>query len=532
MIKIEYVSDMTFAPVAKSIVSELNFDVTMQGCDISQHIQRLKGIESNNGTDVLIIHCTPEYYCNRENGRIDFNIADTLFESLEQYLKEPNAPWVIINTVEYYGHSFIGIDEVGILKEYYELNSKIATYAIKIRKLRLIDVGSMLAKLGVKSARNEKNNFIMKLPYKASVIKEIASGYTALIKDIYSSRKKVLLLDADNTLWGGVVGEDGCSGIKIDPNNYPGIAYWNFQKKIKELKNSGMLLALVSKNNDADVVEAFNTVNMPLSLTDFTIRRVNWNSKSTNITDIAVALNLGLDSFVFVDDNIFEIEQVRHALPDVCCYQYPAKEPENGVELIANIRGLGTWRITSEDAVKTKMYAEEVMRQEARSSANSLQDYLQSLDLNLEYGLNRESEIGRITQLINKTNQFNLTTRRYSENEVNSIMKTDEVYDFRVVDKYGDMGIVGVCIVKGNNIDTFLMSCRALGREVESTMLKIICKDRKLSAEFIPSKKNQMVCEFYDKNGFKIIDYEDQKVVYEFDSGPIPKFEINLKEVR
>jgi FkbH-like protein len=531
MIKLEYVSDITFAPLAKSISSGLNLEVSIRGYDISQQIQRLKSEVVDNSVDVLIIHCTPDFYCNRDDGRINFNLVDTLIDSIKQYLSKTNAPWVIINTVEYIGHSFIGIEGAQRLREFHELNARITMLASTQHKLRLIDIGSILATLGLKTAKNEKNNYIMKLPYRGGAIQEIAAGYALLIEDIYKTRKKVLVLDADNTLWGGVVGEDGCSGIKIDPVNYPGAAYWNFQKKIKELKEAGIVLALVSKNNDDDIVEVFNLIKMPLELNDFTIRRVNWNSKSNNISEIANALNLGLDSFIFIDDNIFEIEQVRSALPDVLCCQYPVQQPEEAVDLVKNIRGLSTWRITNEDALKTKMYADEAVRLQLRSNSNSLQEYLQTLDLNLEYGLNRKSEIVRITQLINKTNQFNLTTRRYSENEVDAIMNSDEVYDFRVVDKFGDMGIVGVCIVKKSNIDTFLMSCRALGREVESTMLKIICKNRKLTAEYIFSNKNQMVSTFYEKNGFKIINHNSQMVKYEFDEGPKPKFEIKLKEV-
>ena len=534
MLKIEYVSDITFAPLAKSIARGLNFEVSIHGCDIGQQIQRLKCHEVDEvggSVDILIIHCTPDYYCNRNDGSIDFNIAETLFISVEEYLSRPKSPWVIINTIEYQGHSFIGIEEVKKIREFHELNIRITMLLKNQRKLRLLDIGSLLAKFGLKGAKNEKNNYIIKLPYTGTAQKEIAEGYVSLIEDIYLPRKKVLVLDADNTLWGGIVGEEGCNGIKIDPINYPGVAYWNFQKKIKELKETGIILALVSKNNEFDLVEVFNLINMPLELNDFTIRRINWNSKSSNISEIAETLNLGLDSFIFIDDNIFEIEQVRFALPDVLCYQYPVQDPENSLEFIKNIRGIGAWQITNEDSAKTKLYANELMRQEVRSKSNTLQDYLQSLDLNLEYGVNRKTEVGRIAQLINKTNQFNLTTRRYSENEVIIMMLSDEVYDFKIVDKYGDMGIVGVCIVRQKNIDTFLMSCRALGREVESTMLKIICKNRKLTAEYIPTKKNQMVSSFYEKNGFKVIGHEDQKIKYELHSGPEPKFEIKLKEV-
>jgi FkbH-like protein len=532
MIKIEYVSDITFAPIAKSISHGIKFKVDLHSYDISQHIQRLRQESHYINPDVLILHCTSEYYCNRNSGFWDLTIFNEFIQTLEQYLRAPESPWVIINTFEPSNYSFVGMDEMEFLVQFHRMNAELALMAASHSKLRLLNISAILAGNGIKSSKNEKNNYIMKLPYKIGAIEEIASGYIAILEDIYLSRKKVLVLDADNTLWGGIIGEDGCDGVKIDPVNYPGVAYWNFQKKLKEIKKSGILLALVSKNNDADIEDVFNSIQMPLALEDFTIRRVNWINKSSNISEIANDLNLGLDSFVFIDDNIFEIEQVRSALPEVSCYQFPAQQPEEGLDLLKSIDGVWTWRITTEDMAKAKMYAEEVLRQEAKSNANSLHDYLESLSIVLEYGVNRKSQITRVTQLINKTNQFNLTTRRYSENEVGTMMLTEEVYDFRVIDRYGDMGIVGVCIVKNQNIDTFLMSCRALGREVESTMLKIVCRGRKLTSEYMASKKNQMVNSFYDQNGFKIVKQEAGRVIYSLDAGPNPKFEIPIKEVK
>lgn len=527
MIQIEYVSDITFSPVAKLIASGTSIEVNMIGLDISQHIQVLKSPSSRLKSDVLILHCTSNFF----SSNLYVNHIDEFMDALESFVKMENAPWVVINTIEIPEHSFVGVEQVKLLVNFHNLNARLANLAIKHRKLRLVDIGSTVSKLGLDLSLSQKSNYIMKLPYRAKAVQEVASKYISILEDIYLARKKVLVLDADNTLWGGVVGEDGCDGIKIDPFNYPGVAYWNFQLKLKEIKNSGIILVLVSKNNEADVFEVFDKIKMPLGSSDFILKRINWINKAQNISEVSDQLGLGLDSFVFLDDNKFEVEHVRHSLPAVSCYQFPADLPEDGISLLKNIPRLSTWRITDEDVAKSKLYEEEVLRQNDKLNSASLQDYLESLNLKLEYGLNRESQIGRITQLINKTNQFNLTTRRYSENEVAQMMSSENVYDFRVVDKYGDMGIVGVCIVKSGNIDVFLMSCRALGREVESTMLKIVCSNNNLNAEFVLSKKNQMVCNFYEQNGFDITYQDEFKKCYKFSSGPMPKFDIPVQKV-
>ena len=174
------------------------------------------------------------------------------------------------------------------------------------------------------------------------------------------------------------------------------------------------------------------------------------------------------------------------------------------------------------------------MRNETKVNSGSLEEYLKSLQLKLEYGINRQQQILRIAQLTNKTNQFNLTTRRYSESDIQSLMDNHRVYDFRVVDRYGDMGIVGVCIVKEGNIDSFLMSCRALGREVESTMLKTVCENEMpnvLTAEYIRTNKNQMVSHFYEMNGFILVSQNDDYKYYRNETKPTPKFTIEIAEV-
>lgn len=531
-VQVEYVSDIVFAPVAKSIKKNFGLETKWISWDIAQQIQRVMMPNDNCESHVLIIHNTKEFFIR--DGVGEEELRSVFISGLESLLERENCPWVLINTIEVLDDSLVGIDRTRLLGILFSLNAKLVELTVKYSKLRLIDTASALAKLGFERSYNVKNDFIMKQPYKRDGVEALAEAYTRSLEEIFLPRKKVLAVDADNTLWLGVLGEDGVDGIKIDPTTYPGSAYWKFQKQLKAAKDSGLVLALVSKNNDEDMVEVFSKLRMPLSLEDFTIRRVNWVAKSENIRSIAETLNLGLDSFIFVDDNAFEIEQVRHACPMVDCYQFPAEAPEDGLLILREARNIGAWQLTSEDLSKTKLYAEEVKRQAIKDKSHSLEDYLKSLELQIEYGVNRVSELARISQLTNKTNQFNLTTRRYSELDIKSLMNAYQVYDFRIIDRYGDMGIVGVCILKGNYIDTFLMSCRALGREVEATMLKIVCDNnpgKMLAAEFIRSPKNQMVENFYTNNGFILVEDTADFKRFELEFGPKPLFEIPIKEV-
>src|SRR5262249_8847124 len=324
-----------------------------------------------------------------------------------------------------------------------------------------------------------------------------------VIRERYASRKKVVCLDADNTLWGGIVGEDGVERIAID-RQYPGTLYRRFQSQLLDLARSGVVLALVTRNNHADVEEPFERRDMPLKLEHFSSIQVNWEPKSDNIVRVAEELNLGLDSIIFIDDNPFELEQVKAALPEVEVYRFQAQWADAALGLLASIPGLKTWSVTSEDLQKAALYRDERQRTELRKQVTSLGDYLRSLDIRLEVGCNRISQVKRISQLTNKTNQFNLTTRRYSEGDVVSLMEAGSVFDVRLRGRFGDMGVIGVVIVGGGEIDPFLLSCRALGRGVEPQVLDYICRkfgSDALTASYVPTRKNIMTVEFYDANG-------------------------------
>lgn len=342
------------------------------------------------------------------------------------------------------------------------------------------------------------------------------------IKNCFQPRKKCLVLDLDNTLWGGVLGEDGINGIKLG-ESYPGNCFKRFQEYILQIKNTGVILSICSKNNFSDVKELFdNHEEMVLQLDDFVHVKCNWNNKADNINKIAKELNIGLDSIVFVDDNPTEREIVKMMLPEVIVPNFPEK-PFDLIEFMdrINLDFFSVSKLTEEDKKKTQLYKENEKRQQLRKTIVSFEDYIKNLNINLNISLAKETNISRLAQLSQKTNQFNLTTIRYYESDLKGfVSRGNFVFSIDVSDKFGGSGITGLAIVLAKNeslvIDTFLMSCRVLGKKIEKVFLHELLKFFKekgyksIESSWIESKKNQQTKSFYDENGFHLI-YETNK---------------------
>ena len=334
-------------------------------------------------------------------------------------------------------------------------------------------------------------------------------------REFKQSRKKCLVLDMDNTLWGGILGEDGINGIKIG-DTYPGNAFKHFQIKIKELKEIGVILAACSKNNFSDVKKMWKENDrMILKEDDFSVLQINWKNKAENINNISKELNIGLDSFVFIDDNPVERELIKQLLPEVTCLDFPDK-PYNLYNYISYIKEnyFSSYSITDEDLNKTENYLANIQRNKVRDSIVNLDDYLKSLQIELEIdGLNNDN-CQRLSQLCQKTNQFNLSTIRYEESDLFKIdNKSHKIYSLKVNDKFGELGITGLMIIKylknrECEIDTFLMSCRILGRKIENVFLKYILFNlkkegyEKVYAKHLFTKKNSQIKDFLIDNLF------------------------------
>lgn len=337
-----------------------------------------------------------------------------------------------------------------------------------------------------------------------------------LIAAIRGRSFKCLVLDLDNTLWGGVIGDDGLAGIEIGQGSAVGEAHLAFQRYAWRLAQRGVILAVCSKNDEANALEAFDRhPEMLLRREHIACFLANWNDKASNLRQIAKQLNIGVDSLVFVDDNPFERNLIRQELPEVAVPELP-DDPALYAACIAAAGYFEGLSITAEDEERTKLYRANIEREQLRESVTDMASYLASLRMELRYGHFGEVDLPRIVQLINKTNQFNLTTQRYAAPEVQAMMNDRAVLplQFRLLDRFGDNGIIGLVVGKLNDeldldLDTWLMSCRVLGRQVEAAMLNVVVnRARQLGAvaligTYRPTAKNAMVKDHYLKLGFE-----------------------------
>jgi len=357
----------------------------------------------------------------------------------------------------------------------------------------------------------------------------LAEEMTAHARAVLGLTRKVLVTDLDNTLWKGIIGEDGLDGIKVGPGSPAGEAHQQLQQWMLDLKSRGILLAVASKNNRADACLPFEKCpHMLLKLDDFAAFEANWIDKVTNLRTIAKKLSLGLESFVFLDDNPMEREWVRSQLPEVAVV-------ELGPSVFHYVKDLARWNyffgltLSKEDLARAEQYQTEAARRELLASSESLDDFLRQLHLRASCTLVNEKNLARVTQLINKTNQFNLTTRRYTEAQVRQFAADPDGWAaaFQLSDRMGDYGLIGVilCVPDGSPeqwlIDTWLMSCRALGRQMEKFMFDRLIEAaqlrgvRKITGVFCPTAKNALVARHYDDLGFATLSSTPEKVRYE-----------------
>ena len=339
------------------------------------------------------------------------------------------------------------------------------------------------------------------------------------------------MLDLDNTLWGGVIGEDGKAGIQLGHEGI-GLAFVDVQRELLNLRQKGILLAICSKNNPEDAYEVIrNHPAMVLREEHFAAAEINWNDKAENIREIARRLNIGVDSLVFIDDSPVERQRVRSTFPEVAVPEWPLDpcESKRALGRIASEYFL-KFNISEDDRRRGDMYHAQVERERLAGDAGNLEDFYRSLQMKITIGRADHETIPRVTELTQKTNQFNLTTRRYTEPEIASISADGEcrVYWLKLEDRFGPNGIVGVLILRREcrkqwSIDTFLLSCRVIGRTVEEAFLGWTLRELKglgateIMGEYIPTAKNVIAANLYDKLGFTLIDTNDKRTMWTID---------------
>ena len=379
----------------------------------------------------------------------------------------------------------------------------------------ILPVKEVVANLGRKAFYSPKMWYVGSMPYSMkgmAAIAELITRYTSVVK---GAKKKCIAVDLDNTLWGGVIGEDGVNGIQL-ANNKEGARYKDAQRILKKMKEQGVMVAILSKNNVEDVEPVFKHPDMVLQHEDLVAEVINWEPKTVNIRQLAKNLNIGLDSFVFLDDNPAERERMKAECPEVAVIDFP-KDTAQLPNVVAKAYEdyFLTLEVTGEDLKKTAMYRAEAMRKTELSSAVSMEDFLKKLEMTMDIHFMKPEEEKRVTQLTNKTNQFNVTTKRYSEEEIHGLATAEnsDIITVHMADKYGDQGLVSVLILKYEKetaeIDTYLMSCRVMGRKVEDEMMariKGLLKQKGITtvkAAYIKTAKNAPVLDLFEKLGFE-----------------------------
>ena len=339
--------------------------------------------------------------------------------------------------------------------------------------------------------------------------------------------KKLLILDLDNTLWGGTIGDLGWKKIVLGGHDYLGEAFQDFQSKIKSLKNKGVQLAIISKNDEKVALEAFDkNKEMILKKEDFASWKINWDDKAKNLLEITKELNLSPDACVFIDDNINERNRIKTAISDVLVPDLP-EDPSFYVDTLSKLNCFNKSDFTKEDELRTKFYKDEKKREKIKKNFVSHDAWLKSLKIKVTFEkVNSENKI-RVLQLINKTNQMNLTTRRLNEDQLQKIIQDAriEIKALRVSDKLGDMGLVGIYVIKfekkETNVLDFILSCRAFGRSIENLMVYNIFlsskknKSKKINFKYLKTKKNKPCLDFLKKLNLK--KKNTNKYIYNFD---------------
>lgn len=463
-----------------------------------------------------------------EERRADMEEGLGTVQTLLDTLTQRSSALVLLHNMVAPQHPALGIqdwrDELGQTEMFAQINARLAEMVrTRYKNVYLVDEDRVQARAGKARATDPRLWLTARMGWSDAVLPGLAREYLRYLKPYKALSRKCIVVDLDRTLWGGVVGEDGMGGIQLGPDA-PGNAFVAFQRELERLWRRGVLLAISTKNNEEDVLPVFEQhPNMVLKLSHFAARRINWDSKAANICDIARELNIGLDSLVFLDDNPVERAEVRAKVPQVLTVELPT-DPAYYRDALLELDVFDTLALTEEDRRRNQLYAEQKARRDfeaaQETSFGSLEAYLAELQIAIEIDLANDQTLPRIAQLTNKTNQFNLTTRRYTEAQIGEMQAGGaQVYGARVTDRFGDNGLVGVAIVMPQtetsgtwDIDTLLLSCRVMGRGVETALLAFLADQARqsgidrLRGWYLPTAKNSPVKDCYQRHGFSMVE--------------------------
>jgi FkbH-like protein len=439
--------------------------------------------------------------------------ADCVLQSRKHFRAVFVVSWTL--PLHQRGNGILSLKGQGLRKLLLKMNLKLADELESADGIYLLDGQRWMEMVG-KNAYSPKLWFLTKTPFHAEVFRRAACDVKAAISAVLGASKKLLIVDLDDTLWGGVVGDLGWQNLRLGGHDYLGEAYIEFQRALKSLRNRGILLAIASKNEESVALEALaKHPEMVVRPEDFVAYRINWNDKAANIAELVAELNLGLQSVVFIDDNPVERARVREALPEVCVPEWPDDKTLFASHLL-ELDCFDSAYLTAEDISRNQMYAAEKQRESSRKQISSAEEWLRLLETEITVDELRDTDRGRVVQLMNKTNQMNLSTRRVSERELQTWLQSDhrKLWAFRVKDKFGDSGLTGVLSIdiEGDTarITDFILSCRVMGRNVETTMVAFAARYcaglglEKLQADYLSTPKNKPCLKFWMSSGFSV----------------------------
>ncbi len=482
--------------------------------------------------DIIYIHTTNRNITNYPTMLDDKKTIDEIlqaeydkFEKVWDSLLNRFNATIIQNNFEYPYYRLLGNKDAsdihGKTNFITRLNQKFYDYANITKNFFINDINYISACYGLDKWSNQFYYHMYKYAMEVPAIPYLSFNVANIVKSIYGKNKKAFVLDLDNTLWGGVVGDDGVENLSIGPEVPTGQVYLEFQEYLKEHKNLGVILNINSKNDYENAIAGLNHPAGALKPDDFIIVKANWNPKNVNIKDIAEELNLGADSFVFVDDNPAERNIVRTYIDGIATPEIDV--PENYVRMIDKNAYFEVTNFSEEDIKKNDLYKDNAKRSQMMVAFDNYDDYLKSLKMVAEISSFKPIYLERISQLSNKSNQFNLTTKRYSLADIEEVNNSDEYIKIygKLEDIFGDNGVISVVIghIKNKNelhIDLWIMSCRVLKRDMEFAMMDELARRaqekgiKTIYGYYYPTQKNKMVKEFYESQGFELLNCDNE----------------------
>ena len=532
-------------PLLSAAAFDAGIDLTVYTSDFNAHVQEIVDADSplyRFAPDAAILavqtrDVAPDLwrdFADLDRGQVEAAIARVVagFSSWIRAFRAHSQAHLIVHNLETPAHASRGLldqqSAQGQADAIRQINRELQALAAATRGVYILDYDGLIARHGRMQWHDERKWLTVRLPMAAQHLGDLMHEWRRFLHPLTGRIAKAVAIDLDNTLWGGVIGEEGLSGIKLG-GEFPGAAFLDVQRALLDLHRRGILLAICSKNNRADAMEALERhPAMLLKPSHFAAMRINWTDKGQNLRDIAGELNIGIDAVAFLDDNPAERQRIRAELPQVHVLEL-SDDPLTFARTVRESPVFERLVLSDEDRQRGSMYQAQREREQFQQTLTSPEDFYRSLDQEAEIGPLFPATLARIAQLTNKTNQFNLTTRRYTEQQLADLIAVPghECFSIRVRDRFGDNGLVGVAILRtageACEIDTLLLSCRVIGRTIETAFLSFLAGRarqhgaRTLQGWFIPTKKNAPAADFYSKHGFSVVEERDGATLWALD---------------